>query len=127
MAAKILPESISSFGMLKFTLLHQFHTLSRISSETKVNLQCVATILASLLGFVLSCLILGYITKRRNNDGSYSSKSYGPNSYSSNSYGPYGGYYGGDDTISYYDDDDMIDGVLIPGLLAVQGLLLIGE
>jgi len=57
---------------------------------------------------------LVYITKRRNNDGSYSSYSYG-------------GYYGGDDTISNYDDDDMIDGVLIPGLLAVQGLLLIGE
>ena len=91
MAATILPDSISSFGMLKLTLLHQFYTLSRISSETKVNLQCVATILASFVGFVLSCLILG-------------------------DYGPYGGYYGGDDTISYYDDDDMIDGVLIPGL-----------
>ena len=77
--------------MLKLTLLHQFYTLSRISSETKVNLQCVATILASFVGFVLSCLILG-------------------------DYGPYGGYYGGDDTISYYHDDDMIDGVLIPGL-----------
>ena len=118
MAAKILPDtSISNFGMLKFILLHQFHTLSGIFSETKVNLQCVATILASLVGFVFCCLILDYITKRRNNDGSYSS----------NSYGPYGGYYGDDDTISYYDDDDMIDGVLIPGLLAVQGLLLIGE
>ena len=104
--AKILPDtSISSFGMLKFILLHQFHTLSGISSETKVNLQCVATILASLVGFVLSCLILDDITKRRNNDGSYSSNSYGP----------------------YHDDDYMIDDIVIPGLLAVQGLLSIGE
>ena len=38
----------------------------------------------------------------------------------------FGGYYGGDETISFNDDDDMIDRVLIPGLLAVQGLLLIG-
>ena len=70
--------------------------------------------MTSLVGFVLSCWMLVHITKRRNNDGSYSSNSYG-------------GYYGGDDTISYYDDDDMIDVVLIPGRLAVQGLLLIGE
>ena len=120
MEAKIPLDCFCIFGMLKFTLLHQFHTVSRISSKTKVNLQCVATIPASFVGFGLTCWILVYITKRRSNDGSYSS----------NSYGPYGGYYGGviqsaTDTIRY--NDDMIDGVVIPGLLAVQALLLIGE
>ena len=61
--------------------------------------------LASLAGFILNCLILHYITERRNNDGSYSLNSYG-------------GYYGGDDTISYS---------VLTGLFAAPALLLIGE
>ena len=45
------------------------------------------------------------------NDGTYSS------------YSHYG-YYGGP---NYYDDDEMSDEISIPGLLAVEAFLLIGE
>jgi len=67
-----------------------------------------------LIGFGLSCWILTYNTKWfiLNNDGTYSSNSH---------YGYYGGY------TSYYDDDEMSDEISIPGLLAVEAFLLIGE
>ena len=61
--------------------------------------------LVSLVGVIFNCSILVNITERRNNDGSYSSNSYG-------------GYYGGDDKISYS---------VLTGLFAAPAILLIGE
>ena len=85
------------------------------------SLKCALTTTGSLIGFGFSCWITTYNTKWfiLNNDGTYSSYSH---------YGYYQGYGTGMyNTPSYYDDDEMNDEISIPGLLAVEAFLLIGE
>lgn len=100
-------DCIYNFGMLIFSvaffLLNSSYTLHS-------SLKCALTTTGSLIGFGFSCWITTYNTKWfiLNNDGTYSS------------YSHYGYY-------QDYDEDEMSDEISIPGLLAVEAFLLIGE
>ena len=71
--------------------------------------------MGSLIGFCFSCWLSLYNTKWSilNNVGYYSSYSYD-------------GYYGGHDSFGYNDDGMSVD-IAMPGLLAVEAFLSIGE
>ena len=85
-----------------------------------LSFKCIFTTLGSLIGFGFSCWMMTYNTKWfiLNNDGTYSSHSH---------YGYYGEYTSYYQPPRYDDDDEMSDEISIPGLLAVEAFLLIGE